>query len=268
MDFRPGLRQIDAFHANEAGQLTPEREDVPAVAAVATVDDSGNANTSLQRHSQATIDELLRIHEYERQRLGQELHDSTGQLVISLMLSLARLKRIEEDGGQGILIDEIQETVREIDREIRSLAFLHYQAEVGDRSVGASIETLALGFGRRTGMHISFKCLGDPPPVDDSISTALLRVAQEALVNVHRHSQATAAKVELKLRPTRIELRISDDGIGIPLTEATKASGIGLKGMRYRIEAHGGSFELRNLNPGTMVCATVPLGPRGLSLDE
>ena len=216
-------------------------------------------NSLLLKQTQATLDELLRIHEYERQRLGQELHDSTGQLVVSLLLSLARLKRLEQDGGQGVLIDEIQDIVREIDREIRSLAFLHYQAELGDRSVCASIESLALGFGRRTGMHSSFKCVGEAP-IDDSTSTALLRVAQEALVNVHRHSQGTAAKVELKIRPTRIELRVSDDGIGIPAaTEAGKPSGIGLQGMRYRVESRGGRFEVRNLNPGTMVCAIVPL---------
>jgi len=262
MEFPPGLRQTDPLHAPDSGDLTPgQRGFDPA--------ERPTEKAAPSRHTHATIGELLRIHEYERQRLGQELHDSTGQLVISLMLGLARLKRIEEDGGQGILIDEIQETVRQIDKEIRSLAFLHYQAEVGDRSLASSIENLALGFGRRTGMHISFKCVGDLPPVDDSIATALLRVAQEALVNVHRHSHATAAKVELKLRPTRIELRISDDGIGIlQPAEVTRTTGIGLKGMRYRIEAHGGRFEIRNLNPGTMVCAIVPLGPQGLSLNE
>ena len=264
MDFRPKLRQSDALRAPDAGHLTAPRHEV-----CPTEGPGRGEMPFLARPTPATLDELLRIHEYERQRLGQELHDSTGQLVISLMLGLARLKRIEEDGGQGVLIDEMQEVVRQIDKEIRSLAFLHYQAELGDRSVGASIENLALGFGRRTGMHISFKCLGDPPPVDDSIATALLRFAQEALVNVHRHSHATAAKIELKLRPTRIELKISDDGIGIPrLAEASRTSGIGLKGMRYRIEAHGGRFEIRNLNPGTMVSAVVPLGIQELSLDE
>jgi len=259
MEFRPKLRQLDALSAQDSARLIASQTDVLPVEEL----DQGE-KAVVARQTQATIDELLRIHEYERQRLGQELHDSTGQLVISLMLGLARLKRFEEDGGQGILIDEIQETVRQIDKEIRSLAFLHYQAELGDRSVSASIENLALGFGRRTGMHISFKCVGETPPIDDSIATALLRVAQEALVNVHRHSRATAAKVELKLRPNRIELRISDDGVGMPVGEMPRGSGIGLKGMRYRMEAHGGRFEIRDLDPGTMICAVVPLGPRGL----
>ena len=220
----------------------------------------GGINSSLLNQTQATLDELLRIHEYERQRLGQELHDSTGQLVVALLLSLTRLKSLEDDGGRVILIEEIQEIVRQIDREVRSLAFLHYQAELGDRSLSASIESLALGLGRRTGLHIGFKCVGEPRPVADSISTALLRVAQESLVNVHRHSHATSAKVELRMRPDRVELRVSDDGVGMPEAgDMTKASGIGLPGMRYRVESRGGRFQIRNLNPGTMICAIVPL---------
>jgi signal transduction histidine kinase len=210
--------------------------------------------------AQATLDELIRIHEYERRRLGQELHDSTGQLVVSLLLSLSRLRRIDEGFGHGTLIDEIQEIVRQIDKEIRSLAFLHCPAELADRCLFASVESLAIGFGRRTGMHISFKSLGDAGAVNETVSIALLRVTQEALVNVHRHAHATSAKVELKRRSDRLELRISDDGIGMPEAgELGESSGIGLQGMRYRVEALGGRFEVRNRHPGTLVSAAVPL---------
>ena len=233
--------------------------------AATTGSDSDEAS---QAETASTVDEQLRIHEYERQRMGQELHDSAGQLMVSLQLSVARLKAVNGERGHDDLIDDIQGVVSQVDREIRALAFLHYPAELGDRSVCSAVETLARGFGRRTGIRTSFMCVGDNSSVDGSTSLAMLRVAQEALVNVHRHSHATAAKVELKLRPTRIELRISDDGIGMPVGEMPRGSGIGLKGMRYRIEALGGSFELRNLRTGTMVCAVVPLGPQELSLDQ
>jgi two-component system NarL family sensor kinase len=207
-----------------------------------------------------SLDELLKIHEYERRRLGQELHDSTGQLVVCLLLSLSRLRKIEEGYGHGTLIDEMQEIVTQIDKEIRSLAFLHCPAELADRCLFASVESLAVGFGRRTGMHISCKCLGDAGPVTEPVSIALLRVTQEALVNVHRHAHATSAKVELKQRFGRLELKISDDGIGMPrVGEMADSSGIGLQGMRYRVEALGGTFEIRNRNPGTVISAAVPL---------
>lgn len=208
----------------------------------------------------ATLGELLQIHEYERRRLGQELHDSTGQLVVSLMLSLSRLQRLEEGLGHASLIDEIQEIVGQIDKEIRSLAFMHCPAELADRSLSASVESLTIGFGRRTGLHVSFKCRGLVARVEEADSIALLRVTQEALVNVHRHSHATSAKVELKQRPDSLELRISDDGVGMPTqNEHETSSGIGVQGMRHRVEERGGRFEIRNLKHGTMVCAIIPI---------
>jgi len=254
MNYPLVLPQISSLSTSDV----PRRPAVEDADSVEHLEDCGHS--FFLEPSKATVGELLRIHEYERQRMGQELHDSTGQLVVSLLLSLARLKRIEEDLGQGSIIDEIQETVRRIDKEIRSLAFLHYPAELGDRGLSTSIERLALGFGRRSGMPVGFKCGGAAQRMDEPVAMALLRVTQEALVNVHRHSHATSAKVELKSRPGRIELRISDDGIGIPgAGAAAKTSGIGLPGMRYRIEALGGRFEIRNLNPGLMVRASVPL---------
>jgi len=212
--------------------------------------------------TQSTLDDLLSIHEYERRRMGQDLHDSTGQLVVSLLFSLAQLKRSDDRFAEGNLIDEVEDIVREIDREIRSLAFLQHPAELGDLCLASSIEGFARGFARRTGMHISFKSVGDTPPMNESLSTALLRVTQEALVNVHRHAHATSVKIELKSLPGRIELRISDDGIGLPGPgDSGGSGGIGVLGMRHRIEAQGGRFELRNGSRGAVACAIVPISP-------
>ena len=218
----------------------------------------------LEDHSAAeetdgdALDQQFRIHEYERCRMGQELHDSAGQLLVSLQLSVAHLKAVE-DGSHDGLIEEIQLIVSQIDREIRSLAFLHYPVELGDRCLCSAVQALALGFGRRTGIRTSFKCAGDRSPVSEPISMAVLRVAQEALVNIHRHSHASSARVVLENRQDRILLTVSDDGVGMPATEMQKARGIGLQSMRHRVEALGGHFGLRKLKHGTRVSAIVPL---------
>lgn len=219
-----------------------------------------HSNTYAFDYAVDGIDHALQIHEYERQRLGQELHDSTGQLVVSLLLGLSRLRNIGHDHGEGSVIEDIEQTARQIEKEIRSLAFLHYPAELGDRSLSSSLESLVLGFGRRTGIQVTFKRSGQIPPIGELLSTALLRIAQEALVNVHRHARATAARVELKSAPTYLQLQISDDGVGLPEgSDPSTWGGIGLKGMRHRVEAHGGQFELRRLKRGLMICATIPL---------
>jgi signal transduction histidine kinase len=206
------------------------------------------------------LDEMLRCHEYERQRLGQELHDSAGQLLVALQLKVAHLRIVEENSDHDSLLQDINDTVRQIDQQIRSLAFLHFPAELADRGLYSAVQALALGFGRRTGIRTSFKSIGDQAAVDEPISVAILRVAQEALVNVHRHSHASSAKVVLQRRPRELQLTVSDDGIGIAAAGGkTNTRGIGLQGMRYRVEKLGGHFEIRNLKHGTKVSASVPL---------
>jgi len=207
----------------------------------------------------AVLDQMLSIHEYERQRMGQELHDSAGQLLVSLHLSIARLRVIEQDSGHDDLIEEIQGTVRQIDQEIRALAFLHYPAELGDRQLCEAVRSLVTGFGRRTGIRTSFKCLGDGTLVNEPISMTVLRVTQEALVNIHRHSHASCAKVVLDTDANRLHLTVADDGIGLPAADVDKERGIGLQGMRHRVEMHGGRFDVKGLKHGTKVSAIVPL---------
>jgi signal transduction histidine kinase len=208
----------------------------------------------------AVLDQMLSIHEYERQRMGQELHDSAGQLLVSLQLSITRLRAIEQDCGHDDLIEEIQATVRQIDQEIRALAFLHYPAELGDRGLCEAVQSLVRGFGKRTGIRTSFRCLGDNKVVGKLISITVLRVAQEALVNIHRHSHASSAKVVLTADVNRLHLTVSDDGVGMPAaTDEDKGRGIGLQGMRHRVEMHGGLFNVKGLKHGTRVSATLPL---------
>ena len=205
------------------------------------------------------LDDLLMIQEYERKRLGRELHDSAGQLLISLQMGISRFRAVAEKAGQGELIDEIRETIQQIDAEIRSLAFLQYPAELGDKGVCNAIQTLANGFGRRTGIPTTFKCVGDPAPVDPATSLSLLRVTQEALANVHRHAHASLARVVLERRPGSMTLSVSDDGRGISAEAAAEAHGIGLPGMRHRIESLGGKFTVGRLKHGTKISASVPL---------
>jgi two-component system, NarL family, sensor kinase len=202
-------------------------------------------------------DHVLSIHEYERRRIGQELHDSAGQLLVSLQLSVARLGRSEEAHGRENLIGEIQDTVRKIDSEIRALAFLHQPAELSGQSLCEAVEALVRGFGKRTGIDTTFRCNGRRA-VAKAVSIDALRVIQEALVNVHRHAHASHAKVVLSIHAEQIRFTISDDGIGMP-AGACKNRGIGIQSMRHRVEMHGGKFRARRLRRGTSISATIPL---------
>lgn len=213
------------------------------------------------------LDRLLNIQQYERQRLGQELHDAAGQLLTSLQFSIAHLRDALERSEQESLVDEISGIVGQIDQEIRSLTFLQYPAELGEKGVVKAVQTLAIGFGRRTGIQTSFKAVGEEMPVAENVSLAVLRVAQEALTNVYRHSGASEAKVTIQQRPADLHLTVTDNGIGIPAEAAAARSGVGLASMRGRIELLGGRLTVRKRKVGTSISATVPLrsAPQAIS---
>lgn len=206
------------------------------------------------------LDWQLQAQDEERLRLGRELHDSTGQLLLALRLGIAHLKQVHGTGDEDDALAEIEETALSIDREIRSFAFSNYPATVGHEGLAAALEYLTRGFSVRTGLCIkltdrSLDCVADGP-----VAVAILRVAQEALTNIHRHADAAHVRVNLATDDRTIELSVWDDGRGIGPEFASGAfSGVGLQGMRHRIERLGGFFSIRRLKHGTRLMARVPL---------
>jgi signal transduction histidine kinase len=111
----------------------------------------------------------------------------------------------------------------------------------------------------------SFEQRGDPWPLPPPIESALLRVAQEALVNVAKHAGATQVRLTLEYTPDAVRLSISDDGVGFEELPAGVAApgpwgGFGLLGMRERITALGGTLDLTS-DGGAQVVAVVPRVP-------
>lgn len=206
------------------------------------------------------IEELLKSRDDERERVGHELHDSAGQLLLYLQLSVARLKTLEGAEVHDELIEEIQATAKQIAAEIRSFAFLNHPMRVSSEGVEWALRSLMEGFGKRTGFNVEFKSVGNSDAADDACSLALLRVAQEALVNIHRHARASAVAMRLTSRDGWLELTIRDDGIGMPSARVLAAhGGVGVNGMRFRVEQLGGEFKLVSGKSGTKIIARLPL---------
>lgn len=211
------------------------------------------------RPFEGPIETHLRAQESERLKLGRELHDSTGQLLLALRLEIANLRQLQGTSAEGSLLDEIDQTAREIDREIRAFAFVHYPAEIGRDGLGPALRSLASGFARRTGLRIRFSSIPDPISDSGPVALAFLRIAQEALLNVHRHARATHVQLMLTARQNQLQLSIRDDGVGIPPVHCLEEShGVGLQGMRHRVERLGGRFSIRRLKHGTKIVATIP----------
>jgi signal transduction histidine kinase len=110
-------------------------------------------------------------------------------------------------------------------------------------------------------VKVSFVDLSDRIVGSSLTALALLRVAQEALMNVHRHARAMHVRMSLAWRRGLLELVIRDDGIGIPDTgDIGSPHGVGMVGMRHRVERIGGNFTVKRMKHGTKLVASVPLG--------
>lgn len=215
------------------------------------------ASVSVQAECLPMSDDYLRAQETERRRLGRELHDSTGQLLLALKLSVAHLREIQGLADTEEILSEIDDMVGQIDSEIRTFSFLNYPSELGKCGLLGALQTLTRGFGRRTGVHIDFQSSCKQPCSGD-IASALLRVAQEALMNIHRHAGATTVRVSLEEHDGILELSVRDDGRGMPSAgHYAVVNGVGLQGMRHRIERLGGRFVIRRLKHGTKVVASL-----------
>jgi signal transduction histidine kinase len=196
----------------------------------------------------------------ERRRLGRELHDTASQLLACLGLTLGQLKRDLTQGDHVDLLDEMEQLLSDTHKEIRSLSYLARPPALGPGGLANALEALVEGFGRRTEIGISLEIDGPPISCAAHVEGALYRVAQEAIANIHRHAHAKQVSVWLSSRNAMMHLLVADDGIGISgeALAGRGRPGVGLAGMRARLEEIGGRLTVHRLSPGTAIIASVP----------
>ncbi len=208
------------------------------------------------------IEGCMRGREMERLRIARDLHDSTGQLLIALRLSIARLNADPFIPPAAEVFRELDEMARELEEQVRTFAFLNFPAPLREDGLVVALQRLARGFSCKTGLSILFENRSSLREGRGSAALALLRVTQEALTNIYRHAVATSGLVSLEQRESLLRLKITDDGQGLPIGQI--CSGIGLEAMRQRMAAEGGTLTLRRLRRGTLLVAALPVA----SLEE
>lgn len=179
----------------------------------------------------------------ERERLAREIHDTIAQGLASVVVLAQNAEAAAERDEPTTVLEHvrtIETTARENLAEARALVAAFAPVALDGSSLVEALERLASRFAAETGITIDVRHDGDVAALDREHEVVLLRVAQEALTNVRRH--AHAATVRLALHVTNdVELEITDDGRGVA---PDQAEGFGLRGMRDRVRAAGGSVDL------------------------
>jgi two-component system NarL family sensor kinase len=217
----------------------------------------------LRRAKEDLTVSLVESHANERQRLARELHDSTSQLLVSIGLLLSGLRHNFVGKRTSALIAEIEGLLGEALGEIRTISFLAYPPALKSSNLPDALWSLVEGFARRAKLELSCHIDDDLGSIPTTFESAIYRVAQEALSNVHRHASAARLSVRLCVRRSAIHLIVADDGIGISreAIAGTGDAGVGIAGMRQRVAEIGGRLAVLRNSPGTAVIARVKLPP-------
>ena len=199
----------------------------------------------------------------ERARLAREIHDTLAQGLTGIVVQLGAAQRAlaaeSEAADQHIELAQqmARESLAEARRSVWNLrAPVLERGDLGDALRGLASRPI------RPETSTSFEQRGEPWPLSPGVESALLRVSQEALVNVAKHAGATQVRLTLEYMPAAVRLSISDDGVGFDELPSGVAApgpwgGFGLLGMRERLVALGGTLDL-NSDGGAHVVAVVP----------
>lgn len=215
------------------------------------------------QHLRSLAARLVSAQEDERKRVSMELHDEAGQALTALKLSLA-LTRNEVPSNLVNISARIQDAIHLVENtieQIRTLAHNLRPPSLDNLGLEQCLQDLCANLSHRSKIFIQFQAnISDHLP--GHIQISIYRVVQEALNNAIKHADPSNIHIRLESDAERISLLVVDDGKGFSLDEPqnpSHASGIGLLGMRERIEALGGFFEIYSSpGQGTRLIATVP----------
>ena len=207
--------------------------------------------------------QLLRAQDDERRRVARELHDSIGQELAALDLNLGWIRQSVgalDPRTEGV-IDESAEIVKQCSQEIRDFSYLLYPPLLDEYGLASALHWYTEGFARRTRIQVTLDIASNLPRRSRDVETALFRVVQECLTNVHRHAASPTVSIRIVQEANRLSLEVADQGHGVHVaTPGSPASrpGTGLAGMRERMRELGGALEIESGTHGTIVRASLP----------
>ena len=207
---------------------------------------------------------LMRSQDEERRRIARNLHDSLGGYLASIKINLETLS-----ASYGLGKDEVlSATLESVERclsETRTLSSLLHPPLLDEVGFESAARWYTDDFAKRSGLKVELELAEGIDRLPELVAIALFRILQESLTNVHRHSGSPAVEVKLKASDRRAVLTVKDFGRGIPaeLLQGSPTNGqhfgVGLSGMRERVNDLGGTFEIQSSGNGTTLTASIPL---------
>jgi len=207
---------------------------------------------------------LLQAQDEERRRLARELHDSAGQTLTLLGMSLALAAQHAPKKAKLYVqyTNECEQLVQQLSQEICTLSYLLHPPLLDEMGLLKAICSYTEGLAERSGLKIAVQAPADFQRLSPEIELMMFRLVQECLTNIHRHSGSRSAVIRIAQDGEYISLEVQDAGKGISaerlLQIQSQGCGVGVRGMRERVGHFGGQMDIESNRGGTKVSFRFP----------
>lgn len=260
--------------------MPPEAPNRPASQRPATLDEIYERVRAIGEENERLLGDLIagetrfrrlakavwQVQEDERRRLARELHDGIGQTLTALKNHLEWIEKRAIAGGAGEIREAAALAAQALD-DTRELSRLLRPPVLDDLGLPAALTWLGRTVGKRFGLEVAVTAEDPGARLPTEVETVFFRIAQEALTNAAKHARATRVEIGLVQRDGVLELAVADDGVGFEAAGMERAdgrTGVGLRGMRDRVELFEGALEIRSRpGAGTTLVARLPAARDG-----
>ena len=200
---------------------------------------------------------LLQMQDDERRRIARELHDSAGQTLVALDMNLASIQREAKQLSPQALktCSESLDLVKELSRELRTISHLLHPPLLDEAGLPSAVRWYVEGFAERSKIRVNLDLDANLGRLSSECETAIFRIVQESLTNIHRHSGSPTASINISRTRREVRLGVHDQGKGI---SGSMKRGVGIQGMHERVRQLGGRLQINSGKGGTSVVAILP----------
>jgi PAS domain S-box-containing protein len=261
--------EIEAFDGVRKiiqNSAVPIRDTNERITGAVVVNEDISARTTAERELNDSYNQmrtltgrLMRAQDDERRRIAQLLHETTAQDLAALKMLLARLNRAADrlSDSERSALTESMSLAEQSMTDIRTLSYLLHPPFLDETGLLSALRWYAAGFAERSGIKVDLNLPESFERLPLDTETALFRIVQESLINIHRHAGSETARIRLQRDAETLVLEIEDGGRGISdaslkhIVNGGGVVGVGIPGMSERIEQLGGRLEITSSDHGT-----------------
>ena len=202
---------------------------------------------------------LLQAQDEERRHIARELHDSAGQILTALGMTLGQAARLtpQENPHLAKPMEDSLKLVQQLSQEIRTMSYLLHPPLLDETGLIEALRWYIQGLAERSGLEITLEVSDDFQRLSREMELVMFRLVQECLTNIHRHSGSASATIRIARDIDSVSLEVQDKGKGISAEKLSHlqshGSGVGIRGMRERTRHFGGHMMIESNQRGTKI---------------